>query len=258
MVTVLGKGQVKMKELQAHDKVYTGTKLSEPFYQEVYSFVHWQDHISMEYIQVYYSKAYGTPLELSPSHLIFSGSKETVPIPASMIQAGDALLLDKDGIQEEVTVTKVKIVTKEGAYLPLTSDGTIVVNDVVASAYVSIHDSAPKIVDWFGGIGIAEQTLFHWWLAPYRMVCTGMAPQLCTDDYNEEGIIHWLAFGEKLAVLGEKMPALVQWIGLTLVLALLGFLVVAEAVRVKPMTICLMVASLVAWDRMKKSLPGKK
>jgi hypothetical protein len=105
--------------------------------------------------------------------------------------------------------------------------------------------------------GITEQSLFHWWLAPYRMMCTKMAPQVCTNDYNEDGIIHWLAFGEKLAIFGEQMPVLVQWIGLTLFLALLGLLVVAELVLGKPMHICMMIAAFIAWHRIKKSLPGK-
>ena len=227
-VAVLGKGPVMMKDLKVQDKVYSGSNSAgTPIYQEVYSFGHWQDNKRQEYIQMYHSKA-SVPLELSPTHIIFVVEDILVPTRADRVHVGDLLLLDNDGVQEAVIVTNIDRVNKKGAYLPLTRDGTIIVNNITVSVYVSIQHEAPRIIFKLGFI-FSEQTLFHWWLAPYRLVCMGVYPEFCENDYNEEGIIHWLSFGEKIATFGENLPVLIQWIGLISVVPVLGLLVGMEA-----------------------------
>lgn len=231
IVTVFGSGQVYMKDLQVGDQVYTGTsKDGTALYQSIYSFGHWQQNLPMEYIQLYYNKLSRDypPLELSPNHLIFLAKDTVSPVPANAVSVGDLLLRYNNGIREEVTVTDIKMITKQGAYLPLTSDGTIVVNDIAASAYVSIQPQAPKILGMIDAAFISEQTVFHWWLSPYRMICAGVSSTLCESDYNEEGIIFWLSFGEWIAEFGEQQPVIVQWAGLVLVGSALAVMAFAE------------------------------
>ena len=128
---------------------------------------------------------------------------------------------------EYIEVTKVTSVVRNGAYLPLTPDGTIVVNGVLSSTYVSIDHITPEITGRF--LGLSQHNLFHWWLAPYRMVCLGISSKLYENDYDEQdGIIYWLKFGETLAEFGEKQHPLLQFLGVTIVFAGLFVLVVAE------------------------------
>ena len=64
-----------------------------------------------------------------------------------------------------IQVTKVDKIARNGAYMPLTKDGTIVVNDILASTYVSIMDDAPIVVSEYQKVW-SEDQLLHWWLAP--------------------------------------------------------------------------------------------
>jgi Hint module len=249
-VDVLGKGKVLMKELQPNDQVLTGSDQDKnPIYQTVYSFGHWIPTSESKYIQIYHDqmKEDQEPIEISPAHLIFlQDSKQ--PVRADSVEIGDVLVLhhftdSSNNFEEEyATVTQLEMVTREGAYLPLTPDGTIVVNGVAASTYVSIQHNAPTVTGLILK-GISEQTLFHWWLAPYRMVCLGVSPRLCENDYNEEGIVHWLALGRTLAELWEEQTIMVQILGLGLFWVVFGVLVLAESLAGPRMGLVLVVAT---------------
>lgn len=74
---------------------------------------------------------------------------------ASMVKIGDKLLVrDKDDKLIASVVVDVKLILETGVYAPLTTAGTIIVDDVLASCYavVNSHDIA------------------HWSLLPIRMV----------------------------------------------------------------------------------------
>jgi hypothetical protein len=60
------------------------------------------------------------------------------------------------------------------------------------------------------------------------MICTGVSSALWEHDYNEEGIIYWLSFGEWMAEFGEQQPVIVQWVGLALVVSVLVVVAFAE------------------------------
>ena len=225
-IEVLNKGMVSMKHLSVGDKVFTGNnEFGTPLYQPVYSFGHLELDVPTEYIRIFHTKTgkKEPPIELSPSHLIFvAGAKD--PIRADIVTTGDALV--RVGA-EAVLVTKVDKVLRKGAYLPLTPSGMIVVNGVAASTYVSIDDEAPDIVQQFG---ISQQNLFHWWLTPYRMTCMGLSSKVCQEDFAENGIIHWLNFGEKFAMYGQQQHWIIQKIGVTILSLFLLVFVASEAV----------------------------
>jgi hypothetical protein len=227
-----------MKDLEVHDKVYTGwnTKTGAPVYQSIYSFGHLDSASEFEYLRLFHDQIIMTsadddddqPIELSAAHLIFL-AETSHPVRADTLQVGDRLVLKKNECDQYVTIRKIESIVREGAYLPLTLDGTIVVNNIAASAYVSIHHNAPSVIGLITP-NLSEQSLFHMWMAPYRMVCMGVSAKLCQDDYNQEGIIYWLAFGQGLAEIWEEQCYLVQIVGVALVMFVLGICVGAEMI----------------------------
>lgn len=204
-----------MKNLQVNDHVYTGNNkvTGGAVYQPVYSFGHLdRSAASVDYIQIFHDKTSKTkpPIELSSDHLIFLASSSS-PVRAETIKVGDTIKLKTaDQATEQVAVTKIDTVTRTGAYLPMTPDGTIVVNDIAASVYGSVQQHYPsKFVGKILGI-VPEQTLYHWYNAPYRMVCLGISPKLCENDYDENGIIYFHSILLELASAAKHYSAVIQ------------------------------------------------
>ena len=84
-------------------------------------------------------------LTLTPNHLVHASKtndiSSSVPIFASQVKKGDKIFVAKspDVIEAvEVISTSSKVI--KGAYAPLTREGTVVVDDVVASCYAVVND----------------------------------------------------------------------------------------------------------------------
>ena len=84
-------------------------------------------------------------LALTPNHLVHASKtndiSSSIPIFASQVKKGDIIFVVKspDVIEAvEVISTSSKII--KGAYAPLTKEGTVVVDDVVASCYTVVND----------------------------------------------------------------------------------------------------------------------
>ena len=210
-VHVEGKGITMMKDLQVRDKVLVGNKNNRAIYQSVYSFGHINKLTPTEYLRLH--TGHTSPLEISAAHLLYVQGKEH-PVRADSIRTGDMLLqVFPDAPRSPVKVTKIDKVTRNGAYMPLTKDGSIVVNGVLASTYVSIMDNAPAVVTKCLTM-VSEDSLLHGWLAPYRMVCMGISSNLCRNDYNVDGISYWLAIGKYIAAVGNGWGSISQMLGI--------------------------------------------
>jgi len=222
-----------MKDLQVNDRVYTGSDTKgNAVYQSVYSFGHLHHSVPTEYIQISHTKqGKALSIELSKEHLIFlAGQKD--PVRAETVQKGDKLVLKSSTTrtEEHATVTKLKIVSRNGAYLPLTADGTIVVNGVAASVYGSVQSRYPsELVAKMVGI-VPEQTLYNLYNAPYRMVCMGVSSKLCKVGYDKDGIILYHSFLIKLADVAKRYGAVTQVLILVVGCAMLFPFVVAESI----------------------------
>mmetsp|Transcript_19011 Transcript_19011/g.28179 ORF Transcript_19011/g.28179 Transcript_19011/m.28179 type:complete len:711 (+) Transcript_19011:18-2150(+) len=161
-------------------------------YEPVYSWSHYQTKSDekIEFIQLMPSK-----LELSPNHLVFLDNGNAVP--ASLVEKGNRLLSG-----DQVTSVK-RVYRKDGLYAPFTPSGTIVVNDQIASTYVSLQkDSAtvklqngwPLGLMIMGGGGISYQTMAHLFEAPHRMYVIqlfGINEE--SESYTEQGVSQWVA-----------------------------------------------------------------
>ena len=193
---VEGSGPVAMQDLQVGDRVLTGSGK----YQPIYSFGHYSEDRAADFLQIY-TKGNKQALEMSGNHLLF---KDGQAVRADSIQVGDVL--------SNGQVTKIGSQFKQGLYMPLTEEGTIVVNGVVASSYVSITDQAPSSVKKSMAFLGNEQNLLHWWLSPYRMMCLGVSSSFCNGSFTEQGILNYLNFGQELAKFGDTQPSFVQYL----------------------------------------------
>lgn len=224
VVQVKGKGEVAMKDLNVGDKVLTGKNTFQP----VYSFGHHkEDSAETDFVQLYTGDAGSSKseaLELTGNHMVFvvDGNGKEITTRSDQVQVGDRLRLG-GASGETVAVTQIDTIKKTGLFMPLTPDGTIVVNGVVASNYISISDSAPGVVEHSQMFfSMNEQTLSHWWLSPYRMLCMGVSSGFCDNGdagasaYElgeaDVGILPWLLMGRHFAHVAEHQPAFVRFV----------------------------------------------
>ncbi|CAB9506477.1 Multicopper oxidase mco [Seminavis robusta] len=228
-VEVLGKGNLRMTSLSLGDKVYIGNHGGKARYEAVYSFGHYQQSDATDFLRIHTNSTVPTdPIELTPEHLIYiDGCND--PVRADAVQVGTLLLHQSvDNPPQRVAVTRIDRRRRYGSFLPMTQGGTIVVNGITVSAYVSIHEDAPNIVKHKLNV-LSEQRLFHWWLAPYRFFCTYVSPQLCQNDYNSDGVVYWLAIGRFIAQLGEGCWQGFRVLGLCIFIPMMALWVLVDS-----------------------------
>lgn len=259
--------EIFMKDLQVGDQIYTGqiTSKGQPKYQTVYAFGHYKHNQMGHFLQIHTTNNNNSnnknntssPLEITSNHLLYvKGQKD--PIPAQHVKVGDYLVTSSGNQQREtsqaVMVTQIKHIEKEGVYMPLTTDGKIVVNGgLQVSVYTSIMDYAPTVVQRaISQMGISEHLLSHMWMTPYRIMCLGISSHLCTSSnsshpppptistrneregsgwYNDEGILYYLYAGKILAEWVDPINSFIQmWIFMPPILLVYGSLYLVEVV----------------------------
>jgi len=149
------------------DKLHIGDSgLTSQGYSKVYSFGHKDTSTSENYLQMHSQSTTATkidslPLEISADHLIYiaeEGENTIALVPARKVKIGD-LLIGADGKPSKIVVS-IEIVTRRGLYSPLTATGDIVVNDILASNYVSrkwiqpllLFHSGSKFLHWMHSV----------------------------------------------------------------------------------------------------------
>jgi hedgehog protein len=125
-------------------------------YSEVIAFIDWAPTQRRQFIRL--STISGRVLTLTPTHLLPVEGRSNVF--AAYVSPGDRVLVKHElvtSMHQHTSfkwdmVTEVRLVLEEGVYAPLTSEGTLLVNDVVASCYA--------IVD--------SQRIAHYAFMPFR------------------------------------------------------------------------------------------
>jgi hypothetical protein len=229
LVLTKDRGHVRMNQIQIGDVVHVGHNK----YSRVYSFGHHNDMTSTEFLQL---RTGDHTIETTSDHMVFV--EQWGAIPASIVQVGDNLVL---GTGNPATVTKITTVKRQGAYAPFTESGTVVVNGVVASSYISLQNGSAFFR--VGGFNVVSMhTLAHALQAPHRMAC-GIG--LCrTETYTVEGVSTWV-YGPFLASkwLMEQNDVVILAIGIPVVVA--GVLMyIVEAIYTNAIFLCLAMAAV--------------
>ena len=174
-VFVLGKGEVELRDLQNNDFVASKTG-----WTRVYTFVHW--HSSQPTRGLHIIHEYGE-MTLTPNHLVFD--HEGTARPASSYHPGTKMLWNQAGIGFiPSVVTDVSLVSMPGYSAPLTVDGSILVDGILASCYMHMDPnvSGPKF------------SLPHWMLHSMMVAARNLDPRI--DSYMPpEGVLNKYIFG---------------------------------------------------------------
>jgi len=177
LVNVENRGVVKMSDLAIGDKVLVGDNE----FEAVYSFGHKNDSAFAEYLQIT-TESNAKSLEISPAHMILVDNHY---VPASNVKQGDMLQLASGDL---VAVKNIKTVTRKGAYAPFTNSGKIIVNNIVASNYISYQGSEYLMV------GDMETPLSYQWIAHTFNSAHRLAVMMGfkTETYTEAGVSNWV------------------------------------------------------------------
>lgn len=164
-VTVESGEQVPMVLLKPGDKVLSQTESGRTVFSRVLLFLH-KDCESRSLFIVLGTED-GQRLALTPNHLLFHSSyyeadhSKYKACFASRVHKGDYLLVHGSG--GRVRPSKVMSVTLEeqmGVYAPLTEEGTLFVDGVLASSYASVEDH--KLAHWAFGLLRFLLSLSQW------------------------------------------------------------------------------------------------
>ncbi|XP_062396372.1 desert hedgehog protein [Sardina pilchardus] len=154
-VTVEGGEQMPMFLLKPGDKVLSQTELGQTVFSRILLFLH-KDCESRSLFLVLGTED-GQRLTLTPNHLLFHSSyyeadhSKYQACFASRVQKGDYLLIHGSGGRVRPSkVTSLTVEERTGIYAPLTEEGTLFVDGVLASSYASMEDH--RLAHWAFGL----------------------------------------------------------------------------------------------------------
>ncbi|CAB9504139.1 Intercellular signal essential for a variety of patterning events during development (By similarity) [Seminavis robusta] len=264
---------VKMKDLQVGDWVLQTQQTThendeyEYEYQPIYAMAHVEEDAVMEYLEIETEHA-PKPLVVSRDHLVFlEGTKH--PVAAQNLAVGDSLfLMDTTTIHNNATttttttrITNIGTTYRRGKYAPLTPDGTIVVNGIVASTYVAILGKDMmelqqhyRIMSWHTFIHVL-------YMAPIRMACVHHG-RVCPDYLFARdpatGYAKFVAAGFQMAEWVHRQNMPVQLFLLILTMVVLGPLALLEQMGLFRILSCISAATIMRGTRRLKKNRGTK
>lgn len=178
-------GLIPIKNLQIGDRIKdaSGNMVT------VYSFGHFQPKVRVDYLQIYLQDEGDKPLEITRDHMLFVNSSA---VPASAVSVGDKIDRADGG---QAVVRKIQRVTRNGAYAPFTTSGSMLVNGVAVSSYVTMQKHSARLVVGQYQTSLSMHWIAHVFQAPHRWLCSS-TEMLCFcrrwETYNNDGISRWV------------------------------------------------------------------
>jgi hypothetical protein len=218
MVRLEDGSQKAMRDVRLGDRIMVARADGSLGYEEVYLNTHKDSVSSTPYVELVLAS--GRSLTLSPRHFIpvaagpTSTWAEHVAKGANEIAVGDIVWSRADeGRMVPDPVAAVRTTVAVGAYNPLTMNGTIVVDGVVASAHS----------DWFldGIVSADAQTeVYQAILAPVRVAYRALGPARMETITEGWGVVDFVR--EATTPAGRSQGSGWIWPGVVLLVAVLG------------------------------------
>ncbi|XP_011139645.1 sonic hedgehog protein A [Harpegnathos saltator] len=142
----------RLEEVQLGERIAALDSYGNVVYSEVIAFLDRSPFERRQFIRL--TTESGRVLTLTPAHLV--PVEDRASVFAAKVQAGDRILVSasttsklEDQVEGQVksdlrwdTVVEAKLVLEEGVFAPLTTEGTLLVNDVVASCYAVVDSQS--------------------------------------------------------------------------------------------------------------------
>jgi hypothetical protein len=210
-VTTAEEGSIAMKDLKIGDKVLTGANE----FETVYSFGHRHETTKAIYLQIHTDQS--NALELSADHMVFIQKNHAVP--AASLKEGNTLLLP-DG--QLTTIQRIQKVTRYGAYAPFTFSGSVVVNGIVASSYVSFQEKSEYLrLSESVSTRLTFQWLAHVFEAPHRLA---YRLGFFNEKYTTSGVSQWVDLPHKFGKWLMQQNGAIMSLFVLPALAIFGFI----------------------------------
>ena len=151
MVTLQSGESIPISALQSGDRILAMSSFGTSVYSEFLSFLH-VDHSSLyQYIDIYAGEAV---LHISAKHLLYKYLDDEAT--SGMYDFAENVLVGQyvkyvspTGLVQKTRVTAVATSDVVGAYAPLTAEGTVIVDGIVASCYAYVPSHyASHIAVW--------------------------------------------------------------------------------------------------------------
>lgn len=182
------RGRLAMENLKVGDKILTRSGR----FQTVFAFAHKQEEVTGSFLQ-FHARELDNPLEVTDDHLIYLHNKKN-PVRAASVQVGDEL----DTTFGPAKIQKVTTVQRKGVYAPMTADGTLVVDSVAASNYISFQNHAAEEVEIMGiKTGLSHHDYVHMGMSPFRLICLGISSKFAEWVDEETGMPMHVSLGVK-------------------------------------------------------------
>lgn len=176
-------GTKKMvKHLRSGDRVLAADDDGNPTYSDFIMFVD-QDSTTRRLFHVIETDS-GQKITLTAAHLLFVARNSTEgdgmsAVFASQVRRGHRLIVSDPRRSRLEPVTVKRIYTQEhvGSYAPVTVQGNVVVDEILASCYAVIED----------------HELAHWALAPVRLAhwVSSLLPSSQPGEGGHKDGVHW-------------------------------------------------------------------
>ena len=186
-----------MNDLAVGDHVLTDGKSNT--FEQVYAFGHWDPSAKASFLQIQHQSG---ALELTEDHMLQVNGRF---LKASSVKVGDTLQGEQGA---PTSVTKIRHVTrKDGVFAPLTPSGGIVVDNVLASSYISLQHKGDEYPVFGNGVAvpISQQMGIHMVLSPYRLLCTGLKMDGFCHRRTKDGVSSYVDWGIQLAKFADNL-----------------------------------------------------
>jgi len=171
---------------------------------EVLGFMKHQPSVEAPYRRI--TTSTGHEISLSDDHLIFAADSENFEARfAKDVSVGDFVQVFADGKSRIAEVVNVKIDLMEGAFVPLTKEGTLLVDGVHASCYAGFnHDLAHFFVTpmrWFPWL--FDASLYAEGTSPYITRIMEIGRWLIPEGFQTKPNYAWQSLASTLFVQTE-------------------------------------------------------
>ncbi|XP_051985003.1 tiggy-winkle hedgehog protein-like [Xyrauchen texanus] len=179
-VTLADGRRKHIKDLKLGDRVLAADEKGNVLLSDFIMFMDHDPTTRRQFLVIETSEPF-KKLTLTAAHLVFTGNGSAMKATfASNVKPGDTVLVS-EGIHKtlkSVTVTRIYTEDYEGSYAPVTTQGNIIVDEVLASCYAVFEN----------------HTWAHWAFAPVRLcheLMTWIFPAHDSNVTFQEDGIHW-------------------------------------------------------------------